>query len=78
VETEPTHMCELRSDLLGVNILGVEGKHREQVTIHFDFRCETVGCPAPCSSYSLPSPICLTSLNDGDLRGLGMSVATIR
>ena len=38
-------MCELLVDLLDVTILGVEGHHREQVTIHFECRRGDVGCP---------------------------------
>ena len=38
-------MCELLVDLLDVTILGVEGHHREQVTIHFECRRGDVGWP---------------------------------
>jgi transposase len=38
-------MCEILVDLLDVSIRGVEGRHREQLTIHFECRRETVGCP---------------------------------
>ena len=45
METDLTRMCELLVDLLDVTILGVEGHHREQVTIHFECRRGDVGCP---------------------------------
>jgi transposase len=38
-------MCELLVDLLDVNILGVEGVHRDDVAVHFECRREMVGCP---------------------------------
>ncbi|HEY5304722.1 MAG TPA: transposase family protein [Acidimicrobiales bacterium] len=38
-------MCEMLVDLLDVNILGVESRHREFVTVHFECRRVVVGCP---------------------------------
>jgi transposase len=38
-------MCELLVDLLDVDVRGLEGRHRERVTIHFECRREVVGCP---------------------------------
>ncbi|MGH3733933.1 MAG: transposase family protein, partial [Acidimicrobiales bacterium] len=38
-------MCEMLVDLLDVNILGVESRHREMVTVHFECRRVVVGCP---------------------------------
>ncbi|MGH3733371.1 MAG: transposase family protein, partial [Acidimicrobiales bacterium] len=31
-------------DLLDVNILGVDSRHRESVTVHFECQREAVGC----------------------------------
>ena len=45
METDPTRMCEILVDLLDVNIKGVEGAHRQPVTVHFECRREAVGCP---------------------------------
>ena len=44
VETDPTRMCEILVDLLDVDIKGLEGRHRESVTIHFECRRIDVGC----------------------------------
>ena len=38
-------MCEILVDLLDVNIMGVEGGHRQPVTVHFECRRVDVGCP---------------------------------
>ena len=38
-------MCEMLVDLLDVSILGVESRHREMVTVHFQCRRVVVGCP---------------------------------
>jgi transposase len=38
-------MCEMLVDLLDVDILGVESRHREFVTVHFECRRVVVGCP---------------------------------
>ena len=38
-------MCEMLVDLLDVSILGVEGRHREMVTVHVECRRVVVGCP---------------------------------
>jgi transposase len=38
-------MCEILVDLLDVDIKGVEGTHRQSVTIHFECRRAVTGCP---------------------------------
>jgi transposase len=38
-------MCELLVDLLDVDIKGVEGTHRQSVTVHFECRRAVTGCP---------------------------------
>ena len=44
METDPTRVCEMLVDLLDVSILGVESRHREFVTVHFECRRVVVGC----------------------------------
>jgi transposase len=38
-------MCERFVDLPEINVLGVEGEHREPLTVHFESRRAVVGCP---------------------------------
>ena len=38
-------MCEILIDLLDVNIMGVEGEHRQSMSVHFECRRVDVGCP---------------------------------
>ena len=45
METDPTRMCEILVDLLDVNITGVEGGHRQPVSVHLECRRVDVGCP---------------------------------
>jgi transposase len=45
VETDPTRMCERFVDLPDINVLGVEGDHREPLVVHFESRRAVVGCP---------------------------------
>ncbi len=45
VQRDPTCTCEVLVDLTDVNILGVESRDREVVTLQFECRRVVVGCP---------------------------------
>jgi transposase len=38
-------MFERFVDLPDINVLGIEGDHREPLTVHFESRRTVVGCP---------------------------------
>ena len=61
-------MCELLVDLLDVSILGVEGRHRGQVTIRFECRRVDVGCPE-CGVLARVKDRHLVSLVDLPMNG---------
>jgi hypothetical protein len=45
VEADPTRRCEILVNLLDVDIKGVEGTHRQSVTVHFEYRRAVTDCP---------------------------------
>ena len=61
-------MCEILVDLLDVNIMGVEGGHRQPVSVHFECRRVDVGCPE-CGVLARVKDRDLVSLVDLPMNG---------